>query len=235
VLALRNLFRLAAVSHRQLRIRWFTRSANLTYATFRDDDGALLHENDGLMGEAARFAKTMLEGERLATSGAGAYITRFVLPAVGEGEGNDGTKMTEKEREIMEGDAMRPDLEGVDYVVQCIGFERARLPEVRPGLGALAGPVGKPKRLVFNGLTGSLFPSSGSRNEVVGLFGAGSAFPELELAVEGWRQPAVGVWKFMRFVTKMAPRWVAATKVGQFTRAEDRDPEDGKRRFHRYY
>ncbi|KAK4035254.1 pyridine nucleotide-disulfide oxidoreductase-domain-containing protein [Parachaetomium inaequale] len=232
VLALRNLFRLAAVSHRQLRIRWFTRTASLTYAAFRDDDGALLHEHDGLMGEAARFAKTMLEGERLATSGAGAYITRFVLPQVDEKE---AAGMSEKAREIMEGDAMRPHLEGVDYVVQCIGFERARLPEVRPGLGPLAGPVGTARRLVFNGLTGSLFPSSGSRNEVLGLFGAGSAFPELELAVEGWRQPAVGVWKFMRFVHKMVPRWVTATKVGRFTRAEDRDLEEGRRRYHEYY
>lgn len=44
VLVLRNLFRLAAVSHHRLRIRWFTPSASFKYTTLTDD-GILHHEH----------------------------------------------------------------------------------------------------------------------------------------------------------------------------------------------
>ncbi|KAH6854543.1 hypothetical protein B0I37DRAFT_410622 [Chaetomium sp. MPI-CAGE-AT-0009] len=176
---------------------------------------------------ASRFARGMLEGERLVESGAGEFITRFVIPPC------PVKGVSEVERAVWEGEAMRKDLEGVDYVVEDAGFVRGRLPEVRPGLGALQGPVGKPKNLVFDALTGSFYPS-GSRDQVLGLFGAGSAFPELDRSVAG-RQPAVGVWKFMRSAQRLVPRWVQAMKRGPPVKMEERDWELRRKRFREYY
>jgi urease gamma subunit len=249
VLVLRNLFRMAAISHRRLRIRWFTRTERLTYAEkdpYYDDEEWLgevpgvgeeavverriTNEHTGLLGEAAWFARTQLEGDKLEKSDAGAFIKRFVLPAGEKG-------MEEKEREAMEHEWMAREghLEGVDHMVECIGWERARLPEVRPGLGPFRGPIGKPKRLIFNALTGTFFPSGGRRDQVVGLFGAGSAFPELVPTTKGWREPAISVWNFMRFVKKMVPRWVEATKRGYLMKGGDGFEAEGRRRFHQYY
>jgi hypothetical protein len=211
VLVLRNLFRMAVVSHPGLRIRWFTRTANLRYAE-ETADGVITNENTGLTGEAARFARTMLEGDALNTSDTRQYITRFVFPA----------SKDEGERDQLEMEMLREHLEGCDYVIQAIGFTRSRLPEVRAGLAPFRGPVGKPKRLVFNGLTGSFFPNMWDRKAVVGLFGAGSAFPELEFTTEGWRQPAVSMWKFMHFLKKMVPQWVVATTRGEFIKDDRR-------------
>jgi hypothetical protein len=229
VLALRNLFRLAAVSHRRLRVRWIAPSARLTYARLREADGAVLDERDGLMGEAAAFARSHLEGEALARGDAGGFIERVVVPPVpgagAVGAGPAGLAVAAEH------------LEGVDYVVQSVGFERARLPEVRPGLGPLGGPIGRPERLVFDGLRGSFFPSVKSRDSVIGLFGAGSAFPEHKVTVEGWRKPEVGVWKFMDFARRMVPRWVEATKKGSFASgwSETEAAITRRRRHHEYY
>ncbi|KAH6627931.1 hypothetical protein F5144DRAFT_621982 [Chaetomium tenue] len=99
----------------------------------------------------------------------------------------------EMEREVREGEAIKKDLEGVDYVVQDAGFRRTRLPEVRPGLGVLGGPIGKPKNLVFNASAGSFYPNGASRDKVLGLFGAGSAFPGAQRSAAALGQPTVGV------------------------------------------
>jgi hypothetical protein len=182
------------------------------------------------LGEAAWFARTQLEGDKLEKSDAGAFIKRFVLP-----EGDKG--MQEKEREAMEHEWMLREghLEGVDHIVECIGWERGRLPEVRPGLNPFKGPIGKPKKLIFNALTGSFFPSGGRRDQVVGLYGAGSAFPESVPTTKGWREPAIAVWKFMTFGRKMVPRWVEATKRGYLLKGGDGREAEGRRRFHQYY
>jgi hypothetical protein len=201
VLILRNLFRLAVVSHQRLRIRWFTPTANLKYADFTDD-GVLLNENTGLKGEAARFARTQLEGDLLKRSDAGTFITRFILP----------TNNADRVQQAKDRDALyRANLDGVRYVFQAIGWTRNRLPLTRPGL---AGPAGKAKKMMFNSVTGTFFPRSEGPETVIGLFGAGSAFPEMELTAKG-RQPAVGAWKFMQFLQKAVPRWVDAVKRGK--------------------
>ena len=181
-----------------------------------------------MQGEAARFAQTVLEGERLAESGAGEFITRFVIPPVQKG-------INEMERAAREGEAIKKDLEGVDYVVEDAGFRRTRLPEVRPGLGVLGGPVGKAKNLVFNAAAGSFYPNGASRDKVLGLFGAGSAFPEGQRLGEIWVQPGAGVWSFMQSLQRMVPRWVVATKKGRLPRMEDWDRERLGRRAHEYY
>lgn len=262
VLTLRNLFRLAAVSHRRLRIKWLTRSVHLKYAAEDEEgSGVVRNEFDGLMGEAAWFARNQLDGERLEEGGVGRFVERVVLPSSfsssasassssseGAGGGVAGgahqgggskkesrAKQRDKEREAAEAEVLRKELEGVDYVFQCIGFTRARLPEVRPGLGVYGGPLGKPKKLVFNALTGSFFPNWGMRDQVIGLFGAGSAFPESVFTSEGWRKPAVGVWRFMSFLQRMVPRWVDATERGWFVSKEPRGRREARERYHEYY
>ncbi len=221
-------------------MKWLTRRAELRYAA-DGGGGVVLNELDGLTGETAGFAWEMLEGERLESSAAGKFIKRVVLPSVegldmgpearsgGPGWGRNprgGGRTGEKERarEVLEREVLERELEGVEYVVQCIGFGRGALPEVRPGLGALEGPLGKPKRILFNGVNGSFFPNGGRREQVIGLFGAGSAFPELVFTTQGWRQPAVSVLRFMGFLKRMVPGWVEATKKGWFS------GRDGKQR-----
>ncbi|SPQ19353.1 fda2512a-ebbe-4105-9c05-62a84ea4a32b [Thermothielavioides terrestris] len=216
VLTLRNLFYLAAISHRHLRIRWFTRTANLRYAE-ETPEGVILNENTGLMGEAARFARAQLEGDKLETSDAGAFITRVILPT---SAGNDESATQSPEE--LESEVLAQNLEGVDYVIQAIGFTRSRLPALVPRLSPYRDPLGKPKRMVFNALTGWFFPNFASRSNVIGLFGAGSAFPELEFTSEGWRSPAVSMWKFMRFLQRMVPKWIEATKKGKFAEPPNR-------------
>ncbi|KAK4148738.1 pyridine nucleotide-disulfide oxidoreductase-domain-containing protein [Chaetomidium leptoderma] len=260
VLALRNLVRLAAAaagSHPPLlRIRWFTRRRALRYVEDGREWGQLVNEYDGLTGEAARFARSQLEGEKLGPphlppplregegngeegkgkkrSDAARYITRFVLPEVDVGRLKGAA--AERVREAAEREAMKGDLEGVDFVLQAVGFVRARLPETRPGLTASDGPIGKPKRLVFNGLMGSFFPDSTSMDRVMGLFGAGSAFPEQVLTSEGWRAPAVGVWRFMQFAQRIVPRWVEGTRTGGFKRRVDRDRRvEERKKYHQWF
>ncbi|KAK4103151.1 hypothetical protein N658DRAFT_467687 [Parathielavia hyrcaniae] len=252
VLVLRNLFRLAVISHRNLRIRWFTRSETFEYAEpdlYYDPDedlvagrkggavqwagdgpGRVINDHSGLAGEAARFARTQLEGEKLKGSDAGQFIERILLPAMDKEM--IGWAREAKEHEFM---MQGGHLERVDYVVHCIGWERALLPEVRPGLRPWTGHIGKPKKLIFNNLTGSFFPSGGKRNEVVGLYGAGSAFPESVPTAKGWREPAVGIWKFMKFINKMVPKWVQATENGALWKGIDEKDEEGRKRFHEYY
>ncbi|KAK3298941.1 uncharacterized protein B0H64DRAFT_472144 [Chaetomium fimeti] len=220
VLVLRGLVGLVeAGSHPLLRVRWFVRDGigRGMGGGFGGIGGVGM---GGGGGEAVRFAQEMLEGgwlaeeggqlaeegERRAEEGAGRFITRLVIPPMEAGHR-----------------AMKKGLEGVDYVVEDAGFVRGRLPEVRPGLGVLQGPVGKPKNLVFNAPTGSFYPNGGSRDHVLGLFGAGSAFPDVDRSVAGWGQPAIGVWEFMKSVQRMVPRWVQVSKTRHVVKRDDRD------------
>ncbi|KAK4142106.1 uncharacterized protein C8A04DRAFT_13504 [Dichotomopilus funicola] len=216
VLVLRNLFRLAATTHRQLRIRWFTRSEHFKYTgtwtpgnADTDAAKAIKRRMDmGLdAGEAANFARTMLDGDRLHKSDAGAYITRHLLPPI-------PSTSTETDRIAREQKAIIPHLHDVHFTIHAVGFARARMPEVRPSLDAAGSPIGRPKRLIFNALKGSFFPDGSSRHTVIGLFGAGAAFPELKLTLEGWRKPAVSIPKFHGFITRMISKWIRGTKTG---------------------
>ncbi|KAL2263393.1 hypothetical protein VTK26DRAFT_7032 [Humicola hyalothermophila] len=201
VLVLQNLFYLAAMSHTRLRIRWFTHTAHLRYAELDEAEGVVLNENTGLRGEAARFARAQLEGDTLLRSDAGAFITRYLLPPAPAGE-----------REAVLADGLR----GVDFVFQAAGFTRNRLPDTRPDLVL---PVGKPRVLEFNPLAGNFFPRALGPGRAIGLFGAGIAFPEMQLTPAGApRQPAVAVWKFMDFLQRAVPRWVESTRTGRIER-----------------
>lgn len=74
-------------------------------------------------------------------------------------------------------------------VVQAVGFSPRPLP---------------PGSLDFNHETGQFVPRPG-------LYGAGIAFPEKTVDPAGNVEYAVGFWKFMKFLKRVVPEWVAAT------------------------
>ncbi|KAI1851349.1 hypothetical protein JX265_000417 [Neoarthrinium moseri] len=144
-------------------------------------DGWILYDNTGLKGEAARFAREQLDGENLASSEAGKVITRV-----------DCSGGAQKERE-----AMTRELPNCDYVVQAVGFTRDELPAMS-------------QDIVFNPETGG-FSDAQTGKDLPGLFGAGIAFPEKVVDPVGNVEYAVGFFKFMKFLKKVIPNWVAKT------------------------
>ncbi|KAK3335625.1 pyridine nucleotide-disulfide oxidoreductase-domain-containing protein [Cercophora scortea] len=182
ILVLMNLVHLAQTSHRKLRVRWFARSPELKYAEYRD--GWILYDNTGLKGDAAKFAREQLDGDALKTSPAGRVITRV-----------DCSGGAEREQK-----ALAAELPECEYVVQAVGFSRDPLPRMES--------VGE--GVVFDHVTGG-FTDATTGEKVEGLFGAGIAFPEKTVDPEGNVEYAVGFMKFMRFLKKVVPAWVAQT------------------------
>ncbi|ETS85289.1 hypothetical protein PFICI_03314 [Pestalotiopsis fici W106-1] len=179
ILVIMNLVKLAQNSHSKLRVKWFARSPSLKYAVYKD--GWILYDNTGLKGDAAKFAKEQLDGERLDASDAGKVVKRV-----------DCSGGAEKEKE-----AMQRELPECDYVVQAVGFTRDPLPATK-------------QALEFDHKTGG-FTDATSGKELPGLFGAGIAFPERVVDPEGNVEHAVGFFKFMKFLKRVVPEWVAKT------------------------
>lgn len=144
-------------------------------------EGWILYDNTGLKGEAAQFARDQLDGERLNSSDAGKVISRV-----------DCSGGVEKEKE-----AMGRKLPRCDYVVQAVGFTRDELPAMK-------------QQIQFNNETGG-FTDARTGKIVPGLFGAGIAFPEKVVDPEGNVEYAVGFFKFMKFLNRVIPEWVAKT------------------------
>ncbi|KAK3898316.1 pyridine nucleotide-disulfide oxidoreductase-domain-containing protein [Staphylotrichum tortipilum] len=230
VMTLHNLSGIARVVAPRLRIRWFTREANLKYTKLApgpltdDPPRTVLNERDGLRGVAAAFALRELEGDKIATSKAGAVIERLILPkppAPSDPQSQRQRRQWEEKREELETQFIAEHLDGVHRIFQCIGFERAPPPEVRPALAPLEDPnFGRRRQLAVNDRTGSFYPAGGDPAVVIGLFGAGSAFPESVEVADGPRRPAVSMAAYGEFVKRMAPQWVEATWAGQMSGEE---------------
>ncbi|MBH1945667.1 hypothetical protein I5L01_15745 [Erythrobacter sp. YJ-T3-07] len=62
--------------------------------------------------------------------------------------------------------------------------------------------------LEFDHETGG-FKDANTGKELPGLFGAGIAFPERVIDKEGNVEHAVGFFKFMKFLKRVVPEWVA--------------------------
>lgn len=133
ILALRNLYQLAASSKPDLKIRWLTRHA-LRYAEYMDD--WILRDNTGLKGEAATWAKENLEPEVFPQSDASKYVAAIPYE---KGE---------------EAAAFAQHLPGSDFIVQAIGYTRNAIPELRTS-------DGKPVELTFDHLTGAFEAQEG--------------------------------------------------------------------------
>jgi hypothetical protein len=182
VLVLMNLVALARSSHPALRVRWFSRHPALRFAEYKD--GWILYDNTGLKGDAAKWARAHLDGDNLAKSTvAGPVITRV-----------DCSGGADAERA-----AFAEHLPACDSVVQAVGYQNAPLPEM-----PATGPV------KYDHETGG-FMEVASGEPVRGLFGAGIAFPERVVDRAGNVEHAVGFWKFMRFLKRAVPEWVART------------------------
>ncbi|ETS82988.1 hypothetical protein PFICI_04864 [Pestalotiopsis fici W106-1] len=180
ILVLMNLVRIVRSSHPLLQIKWFTRSPTLKYAMYQD--GKIFHDNTGLKGEAAEFAKEMkLDAETFETSSLRDIVTRV-----------DCSGGATKEAE-----AYQRELPGCDLMIQAIGFTPNQLPDMN-------------RKLQYDHQTGQ-FLDARSRTVVSGLYGAGIAFPERVVDPSGDEEYAVGFFKFMKFLKRVSPQWVLKT------------------------
>jgi hypothetical protein len=197
ILALMNLYNLAKRSAETtpLLIKWFTRHP-LRYA--EEKDGWILRDNTGLKGAAAGWAREHLEPGRLGDSDVGKYVTKIAYEAGAEAETFE---------EHMGADCA--------WCVQAIGYQPDPLPTIRIIDQA---ETKKPDRAwegreitpVFDHDTGRFWyeTADGKKEVVLGLFGAGIAFPERVTDPLGNVEYAVGFWKFMKFVKRVVPGWV---------------------------
>lgn len=187
ILVLMNLYNLAASSHPQLRIKWFSRHRSLRYA--KPMDGWILYDNTGLKGDAAQWARQNLEDAAFAASPVSRIITKIYT----------STGAPEEQ-------AYRAELPDCTHIVQAIGYQRDPLPTI----STLDSVGSEPSSVTVehDGLTGR-FVSVHNGTHVPGLFGAGIAFPERVTDPAGNIEHAVGFWKFMRFLKRVVPQWVA--------------------------
>lgn len=179
ILALMNLIQLARSTHKNLRIKWFTRHP-LRYAEYKD--GWILRDNTGLKGLAADFARAQLEEDKLSTSQAGEVLTKI--------DCSGGS--------IRESAQYHQHLPGCSHIVQAVGFTRDPLPHLVAN--------GSPLAMEFDHGTGK-FHEQGDGPVIPGLYGAGIAFPERVVDPQGNVEYAVGFFKFMKFLKRVCPSW----------------------------
>ncbi|KAJ5458281.1 hypothetical protein N7475_009669 [Penicillium sp. IBT 31633x] len=181
ILAILNLTKLAQTSHPHLRIKWFTRHP-LRYAEYKD--GWILRDNTGLKGLAADFARSELEDDKLPTSRAGQVLAKIDCAGGPDAESSQYHKY----------------LPACDYIVQAVGYTRETLPVLSKN--------GEPLAVGFDHDSGR-FHEPGQSSDIPGLYGAGIAFPERVVDPSGNEEYAVGFWKFMKFLKRVVPSWVA--------------------------
>ncbi|KIX10455.1 uncharacterized protein Z518_01538 [Rhinocladiella mackenziei CBS 650.93] len=149
----------------------------LSYAV--EMDGWILRDNTGLKGASADFAREHLEEDKLSHSPVGRYVTKIQCPDAAN-------------------ESMRPQLSTCTRIVQAIGFTRDPLPRLTLDGNELKGITHDP-------VTGLLKDDKG-RN-IPHLYGAGIAFPERVTDPAGNTEMAVGLWKFIKYLNRVAPSW----------------------------
>ncbi|KAL2159254.1 hypothetical protein VTH06DRAFT_2689 [Thermothelomyces fergusii] len=191
--ALKNLGDLAATSHPRLRVLWFV-PPPVPWPDWSVPAAS---------GEVAEFVRAVLGGGGDGGDGDGLpgsatqFVQRVVLPDSQE----------QAEEVLREGLLAH----GVDYAIECSGFRRARLPELRPR-------VPRWTKLSFDPETGSFGPSGRRSDRVIGLFAAGSAFPAWGGAPATRERETAGVLESLRYVERVLPAWVEATRRGHWRR-----------------
>lgn len=175
-----NLVDLARTSHPHLRLKWFTRHP-LRYAEYMD--GWILRDNTGLKGQAAQFAREQLEDSRLPTSEAGKFVTK-----IDTANGKEAA-------------AYETHFPSCTHIVYAVGYKRNPLPELSRN--------GRPICLDNGGWDSGFGGFWDEQNQVIpGLHGAGIAFPEKVVDPLGNVEHAVGFYKFMKFLKRVAPGWI---------------------------
>ncbi|KAJ9297637.1 hypothetical protein DTO271G3_4412 [Paecilomyces variotii] len=152
----------------------------LRYAEYKD--GWILRDNTGLKGLAATWAKEQLEDNRLPQSEAGRFVEKVDC---------SGGKETAE---------YHAKLPSCTHIVQAVGFTRDPLPTLTRD--------GKPLEPQFDNQTGGFSDQDGQ--VIKGLYGAGIAFPERVVDPYKNVELNVGLWKFMNFIKRVSPSWIAA-------------------------
>lgn len=157
----------------------FHRSA-LLYAIYKE--GWILYDNTGLKGMAANWAREVLAAPELPKS-----LRRVDLKS----DDNKGKSETE---------IYDVELKDVTHLCLAIGYEINELPVIK-----VKGVTVTPD---FDPLTGRFFNAKGSQEYLGGLYGAGIAYPERVTDPAGNVESAVGWFKFMKYLKRVAPEWV---------------------------
>ncbi|CAD6446195.1 f9069557-a81f-456d-aa9f-8621c3ac807c [Sclerotinia trifoliorum] len=181
ILVLRNLYEAATLlKEKDGQIRIkWLTRHELRYAEERD--GWIKRDNTGLKGEVATWAKENLEADTLPTSDVSKYLEKV---------------KTSPETETEDYEKHLP---GCKYVVQAIGFTKNELPPIKRNE--------EPLEITYNHETSEFVDAEGKT--IRGLYGAGIAFPEKVVDPEGTTEYAVGLWKFMKYLKRVAPTWTA--------------------------
>ncbi|KAA8565651.1 hypothetical protein EYC84_009502 [Monilinia fructicola] len=90
-------------------------------------------------------------------------------------------------------------LQGCNLVVHAIGFTKNIVPVIERDGTALD--------ITYDHETSEFADTEGKK--IKGLYGAGIAFPEKVVDPEGTTEYAVGLWKFMKYLKRVAPTWTA--------------------------
>jgi hypothetical protein len=143
-------------------------------------DGWILYDNTGLKGMAADWAKEVLEAKQLPSN-----IRRVNL----------------KEEARSEKQIYDAELKDCTHLVSAIGYDVNKLPKIEVD--------GKEVEPEFDPKTGKFFVGQGSNQYLKGLYGAGIAFPERVTDPAGNVESAVGWFKFLKFIKRVSPQWVA--------------------------
>ncbi|OAL18848.1 hypothetical protein AYO22_10177 [Fonsecaea multimorphosa] len=149
----------------------------LTYAV--EMDGWILRDNTGLKGASADFAREHLEDDKLAESPVGKVLTKVDCPDVRDA-------------------SMTPQLSSCTHVVEAIGYTRDPLPQLSVDGTLLHNITHDPTKGVLLDGNGHAVPHA---------YGAGIAFPERVTDPAGKTESAVGLWKFIKYLRRVAPTW----------------------------
>ncbi|KAB8293998.1 hypothetical protein EYC80_009462 [Monilinia laxa] len=177
ILVLRNIYNIATSPSKEFEnIRIkWLTRHELRYAEERD--GWIKRDNTGLKGEVATWAKNNLEPDTLPTSKVSQYLEKVKTSPETEKEDQD------------------KHLQGCNHVVHAIGFTKNNLPVIERDGTALD--------ITYDHETSGFADTEGKT--IKGLYGAGIAFPERVVDPEGTTEYAVGLWKFMKYLKKVAP------------------------------
>lgn len=152
--------------------------SELMYAV--EMDGWILRDNTGLKGASADFAREHLEKGKLEHSPVGKYLTQVHTPDASSPD-------------------MKSELETCTHIVQAIGYTRDKLPQLEVDEREV-------KDVAWDPETGLLLDNR--RQPLPQAFGAGIAFPRRVTDPHGNTEYAVGMWKFMKYLKEVVPKWL---------------------------
>jgi alpha-1,3/alpha-1,6-mannosyltransferase len=137
-----------------------------------------LHENIGLRGQTAVWAKENLEDDRFEASSVSKFVERI------------STSQDETA-------AYKANIPTCTHLIEAIGFSRDPLPTLETD--------GKELKVECDHTTGGFKDKNGEK--VNGLYGIGIAWPERVIDPYGNIEYAVGMWKFMTYLKRIVRGW----------------------------